>query len=99
MICGERVVIAIVVLLVVGVGSETSLPGLSSDSTHLCLRSSLFVGVGMAAVKKVFLIAGASSKNGTSVAKLLLAEAGNKYIVRVGSSRSYQTLCSRCSGC
>ncbi|CAK9207131.1 unnamed protein product [Sphagnum troendelagicum] len=39
----------------------------------------------MAAVKKVFLIAGASSKNGTSVAKLLLAEAGNKYIVRVGA--------------
>ncbi len=67
-----------------GVGSETSLP-LSSDSAHLCLRSSLFVGVGMATVKKVFLIAGASSKNGTSVAKLLLAEAGNKYIVRVGA--------------
>jgi len=39
----------------------------------------------MAAVKKVFLIAGASSKNGTSVAKLLLAEPGNKYIVRVGA--------------
>jgi uncharacterized protein YbjT (DUF2867 family) len=39
----------------------------------------------MAAVKKVFLIAGASSKNGTSVAKLLLAETGNKYIVRVGA--------------
>ncbi len=55
MICGERVVIAIAVLLLVGVGSETSLP-LSSDSTHLCLRSSLFVGIGMAAVKKVFLI-------------------------------------------
>ncbi len=67
-----------------GVGSETSLP-LSSDSTPLCLRSSLFVGIGMAAVKKVFLIAGASSKNGTSVAKLLLAETGNKYIVRVGA--------------
>ncbi len=84
MICGERVVIAVAVLLLVGVGSETSLP-LSSDSTHLCLRSSLFVGIGMPTVKKVFLIAGASSKNGTSVAKLLLAEAGNKYTVRVGA--------------
>jgi len=83
-ICGERVIIGVAVLLLVGVGSETSLP-LSSDSTQLCLRSSLFVGIGMAAMKKVFLIAGASSKNGTSVAKLLLAETGNKYIVRVGA--------------